>query len=67
MLQMEFIHLGGSDFFIIIPLAVIATFIVTNMINIFHDTGIKKAIVITIILVIPITVAMSIIGKYMGN
>lgn len=67
MMQMVFIQMSGPDFFIIIPLAVIATFIVTNMINIFHDTGIKKAIVLTIILIVPITIAMTRLGPMLGQ
>lgn len=67
MLQLAFIEMRGFSIVPILGLAALATFIVTNMINIFHDTGIKKAIFITVLLIIPITVAMSIIGPLMGE
>ncbi len=67
MLQLMFIEMRGFDIVAILGLSILAVFIVTNMINIFHDTGIKKAIFITVLLIIPITIAMSIIGPLMGE
>jgi len=67
MLQLMFIEMKGFDIVAILGLSILAVFIVTNMINIFHDTGIKKAIFITVLLIIPITIAMSIIGPLMGE
>lgn len=67
MMQLMFIEMRGFNIVAILGLSILAVFIVTNMINIFHDTGIKKAIFITVLLIIPITVAMSIIAPLMGE
>ncbi len=67
MVQLMFIEMTGFNIVAILGLSILAVFIVTNMVNIFHDTGIKKAIFITILLIIPITIAMSIIGPLMGQ
>ncbi len=67
LMQLIFIEMRGFNLVPILGLSILAVFIVTNMINIFHDTGIKKAIFITVLLIIPITVAMSIIGPLMGE
>ncbi len=67
LMQLMFIEMRGFNIVPILGLSILAVFIVTNMINIFHDTGIKKAIFITVLLIIPITVAMSIIGPLMGE
>ncbi len=67
LMQLMFIEMRGFNIVPILGLSILAVFIVTNMVNIFHDTGIKKAIFITILLIIPITIAMSIIGPLMGQ
>lgn len=67
LMQLIFIEMRGFNIIPILGLSILAVFIVTNMINIFHDTGIKKAIFITVLLIIPITIAMSIIGPLMGE
>ncbi len=58
---------GGPDFFFIFFFGGLSLFITTNMANIIFDLGIKKAIVVSIFIVIPISIAMSILMQTIGS
>lgn len=60
-IQMLFIPGGGAFFLVLIFFISLSMFISTNMINIIYELGIKKAIVVSVFIVVPITIAMSFI------
>jgi hypothetical protein len=58
---------GGPNPLIISLVIIFSLFIDINLINVIHKIGLKKSIIIGFLIMVPITVAMWLIGENLGS
>jgi hypothetical protein len=51
---------------IIIPIVLLSVFIDINLINVIHKIGIKRSVVVSFLILVPIIAAMVFLGQYMS-
>jgi len=56
----------GPDPGIIIPIILLSLFIDINVINVLHKIGIKRSVIVAFLILVPIILAMVILGDFMS-